>query len=111
MAEDQDSTRFPAFGVLKETPSADLVVHYSNYASVAAAPEEFVFRFCVRDVDNDQAATETARIYLPVGHAKRLFLAMGRTLKAYENLFGEIAIEPQLTAEGRKAMGLTDEKK
>ena len=48
---------------------------------------------------------------MPVGHAKRLVFAMNRTIKAYEELFGEIAMEPQLTPKGREAIGLLSEKK
>lgn len=111
MAEAPDSTSLPRSGTLKETPSQHLVVIYSNYASVAAAPEECVFRFSQRSLDSENDATEVVRIYLPIAHAKRLVFAMSRTIKVYEELFGEIAVEPQLTPEGRKVMGLPDEKK
>jgi len=110
MAETQNPTP-PKSGTLKETPSPDLVVTYSNYTSVSAAPEECIFRFCQRSLDSENDATEVVRVYMPVGHAKRLVFAMNRTIRAYEEMFGEIAMEPQLTAKGREAIGLLSEKK
>jgi len=88
--------------------SPDTQVIYSNYTAVTAAPEEFIMRFCIRNVDDPATAMETIRVFLTLAHAKRLVLAMARSVKAYEDLFGEIPIEPteHLTEEGRARLGI-----
>lgn len=39
---------------------------------------------------------EVARVYLTLAHAKRLVIAMARSLKAHEELFGEINADPYI---------------
>lgn len=88
---------------------ARTVVVYSNYAGVQTTSEEFIFRFCQRDMNEPARPIEVARIYVSMGHAKRLLAAMAKTLQAHEELFGEIPAQPALTPEGKKI--LADHKK
>jgi hypothetical protein len=114
MASDKDAPSVVApraSGTLKEIPSPNLLVTYSNYTSVAAVPDECILRFCRRNLDGQDDATEIVRIYLPIAHAKRLILAMTRTVKSYEELFGEVSVEPKLTPEGRRVMALAEQAK
>jgi|SRR5882724_9195730 len=83
-------------------PDSKTVAIYSNYAAVFSASEEFIIRFCQKSLDDGERPVELARIYLTLSHAKRLMMAMARTIEQYETLFGQINIEPRLTPEGEK---------
>lgn len=102
----------PQGGLLGE-PVSDLntAVLYANYAAVSSTPEEFVFRFCQRSLEGDERPKEVARIFVSLNHAKRLLIAMGRTLQVYEEMFGEIPIEATLTPEGKKKLANQQEVK
>jgi len=84
---------------------------YSNYAAITAAPEEFIFRFCIRDPDEPARIKELARVFITLGHAKRLVSAMARSLKLYEENFGEIVADPisHATPALKRKLGITDE--
>lgn len=82
---------------------------YSNYAGLATTPEEFILRFGERDLKNARVV-EVARVYLSFPHAKRLVIAMARSLKAHEEIFGEIIADPlnALSPDLKKRIGLED---
>jgi hypothetical protein len=84
--------------------------YYSNYAALTITPEEFVLRFGERDLKDANKVREAARVYLNLHHAKRLVIAMTRSLKAYEQTFGEIVADPvaSLDAETKKKFGIPE---
>lgn len=92
--------------------TSETVRLYSNYAAVSATPEEVILRFCQRDMKDPNRVIEIARVFLSLPHAKRLVIAMGRSLKSYEEIFGEVPADPvqTLTPEVRKKLGVTDSK-
>jgi hypothetical protein len=81
---------------------------YCNYAGMAATPEEFILRFCDRDLDDSNKATEIVRVFLSLPHAKRLVIAMARALKGYEEIFGEIKADlvTGLSEESKTKLGV-----
>ena len=84
--------------------------YYSNYAALAVTPEEFILRFGERNLKDPNKIIEAARVYLSLPHAKRLVIAMARSLKAHEETFGEIVTDPvaSLDAETKKKLGITE---
>ena len=84
--------------------------YYSNYTGISVTSEEFVLRFSERDMKDPDKVIETARIYLGLPHAKRLVIAMARSLKAHEATFGEIITDPvaALDPETKKKLGITE---
>jgi hypothetical protein len=94
-----------------EPTSTPQTLHlFANYTALTATPEEFILRFCLRDLGDPDKATEIARVFITLGHAKRLVSAMARSLKAYEDLFGKVADDPaqHLTPEGRAVLGIKE---
>jgi hypothetical protein len=81
---------------------------YCNYVGMAATTEEFILRFCERDLDDPTKATELVRVFLSLAHAKRLVVAMARSLKGYEDIFGEIETDPVkgLSDDARTKLGI-----
>jgi hypothetical protein len=94
------------------TPTPQTVHLYANYTALTASPEEFILRFCLRDFNDPSKATELARVFVSLGHAKRLVIALARSIKSYEELFGEITADPlqRLTPEGRTRLGVKGSK-
>jgi hypothetical protein len=97
-------------GMLGE-PKADIntVTLYSNYAAVTSTPDELIFRFCQRSLEGEERPLEIARVIVSLSHAKRILMALGQTLKAYEELFGQIPLEKPLTAKGKEKLGSREE--
>lgn len=85
---------------------------YANYTSLTATPEEFILRFCLRDLNDPTKATELARVFVTLPHAKRLVSAIARSIKAYEEIFGDVPVDPiqHLTPAGRIKLGVEDSK-
>jgi hypothetical protein len=77
---------------------------YSNYVGMLSTPDEFIIRFCQKALESGERPKERARVYLSLSHAKRLMLAMVRSIQQYEVVFGEISVEPRLTPEGQEAL-------
>jgi hypothetical protein len=93
-------------GTLQEPESAaDNVILYSNYAAVTATPEEFILRWCQREVGDPTKPIERVRVYISLWHAKRLLAALARTIQTHEELFGPIE-ERALTPEAQKKFGI-----
>lgn len=98
---------------LEPEPNSQTMRFYSNFAGIAATPEEFILRFGERDLKDHNKVIEAARVYLSFPHAKRLVIAMARSLKAHEEVFGEIIPDPitGLSAEVKKKLGIEDSEK
>lgn len=81
---------------------------HSNFVSINMTFEEVILHFCERDMEDDSKASELARIYITPSHAKRLVVAMARSIKTYEENFGTIIINPleHLTPLGRERVGI-----
>lgn len=88
--------------VIKENPNEFSA--YANINAISVTPEEVVFNFGVRDVNNPNEAKSVAKIYLSLPHAKRIALVLTEVLTNYERMFGEILPEAhmRLTEEGLK---------
>lgn len=84
-------------------PEADAstVAIYANFANVLSSAEEFILRFCHRSLEEGERPREVVRVYLSLGHAKRLMAAMSTTIERHELMFGEIKT-PELTEEGKR---------
>lgn len=89
-------------------PNSQTIRVYSNYAGLSSTAEEFMLRFGERDLKDPNKVTEVVRVYLSFPHAKRLVVAMARSLQAYEEVFGEITADPieALSPETKKKLGL-----
>jgi hypothetical protein len=84
------------------------MIFYSNYTAVTMTPDDVMFRFAQRDLDDAKKALEVARIVISPEHAKRLLLVLANIVRLYETNFGELIADPlqRLTPEGRKNLGL-----
>jgi hypothetical protein len=91
-------------------PTPQTVKIYSNYAGVQITAEEFIIRFAERDPRDVGKATEIARVYVSLQHAKRLAIAMIRTIRAHEEVFGLIAEDPikKLSPEAKAKLGIEE---
>lgn len=83
-------------------------VCYSNVATVLMTPEEIVLHFGERKSEDFTKGTGLAKIYISLSHGKRLAAALLKSIKLFEEDFGEIPIQPleRLTPEGRKRHGV-----
>ena len=83
-------------------------VFYSNYTALTMTPDEVIFRFAERDLEDPGRALEVARLFVSPGHAKRILAVLANIVRIYETNFGEILADPveRLTPEGRKKLGL-----
>lgn len=86
------------------------MIFYSNYTAVTMTPDEVIFRFAQRDLEDAAKALEVARIAVSPQHAKRLLVVLANIVKIYETNFGELAADPlqRLTPEGRKNLGVDE---
>lgn len=85
-------------------------IFYSNYTAVTMTPDEIIFRFAGRDLEDAAKALEVARIVVSPAHAKRLLTVLANIIKIYETNFGELVADPlqRLTPEGRKNLGIEE---
>jgi hypothetical protein len=87
---------------------ARTMIFYSNYTAITMTPDEVIFRFAGRDLEDAAKALEVARLVVSPAHAKRLLGVLANIIKIYETNFGELAADPlqRLTPEGRKNLGI-----
>ena len=90
-------------------PSQGQPVFYVNICAVSITPEEAVLQFGLRTLDNPALANGITTIYMNLSHAKRLAEAP-QTIQRYENVFGEIVIDPVtlLPQEMREQLGISE---
>lgn len=86
------------------------MIFYSNYTAVTMTPDEVIFRFAGRDLEDPANALEVARLVVSPGHAKRILTVLANIVRIYEMNFGEIVADPlqRLTPEGRKNLGVDE---
>lgn len=73
----------------------DLKVVFSNSARVAFSAEDVSLSFGLRDVNNPALTHLELRVYMSLPHAKRLAVAMARSIRRIEEAFGhEIEANP-----------------
>ncbi len=76
---------------------------YSSNCIINATPEEFVVGFA-RDVQSERGAKNSAmltiesRIIMSPWAAKRLVIALARTLRTFEEAYGELEVDPRKRA-------------
>ena len=76
---------------------------YSSNCIINATPEEFVVGFA-RDVQSERGAKNSAmltiesRIIMSPWAAKRLVIALARTLRTFEEVYGELEVDPRKRA-------------
>lgn len=89
---------------------ARTMTFYSNYTAVTMTPDEVIFRFGGRDLEDASKALEVARLVVSPAHAKRLLGVLANIIKIYETNFGQLFADPlqRLTPEGRKNLGIDD---
>ena len=103
MPDEQIHTREPELYSDSRT-----MIFYSNYTAVTMTPDEVIFRFAGRDLEDPAKALEVARLIVSPGHAKRVLAVLANIVRIYETNFGEIVADPlqRLTPEGRKNLGV-----
>ena len=73
---------------------------YSSRCLVSATPEEFVVDF-VREAkpgrgpDNTSLLTVESKVFMSPWAAKRLAIDLGQVIRSYEEIFGELEIDPR----------------
>jgi Protein of unknown function (DUF3467) len=82
---------------------------YANGCIVAVTPEEAVLRFVQRDPNDPTELLGVGTVFMSLSHAKRLFMALGSSIRKYERDYGEIPIEPQRISEQRQGSLEIDE--
>lgn len=87
--------------VVGDTPTQ--LVAYCNLSQMTLAPEEAMLHFGIRGRDNANEAQGVAKIYLSLSHIKRIAVGLGSLIQQYEEIFGEIPLDPasRLTEKGR----------
>lgn len=71
---------------------AGVLSQYANFFAVSAGPEEVVLDFGnVARTDPTRVRVQS-RIVLSPANAKRMLMAIGQTIKAYEDRFGTIVV-------------------
>ncbi len=72
---------------------------YSSNCIINATPEEIVVGFA-RDVQPERSAMVTieSRIIMSPWAAKRLVIALARTLRTFEEVYGELEVDPRKRA-------------
>lgn len=95
---------FPNDVAIHDSPSQ--FVTYSNVNGISFTPEEAVMNFARRRQSDPTQADGVAKIYLSLPHAKRIMIVLAQLVEQYEQIFGEILLEPhqRLTEEGRKIL-------
>lgn len=95
---------FPSDVTIHDSPSQ--FVAYSNVNGVSFTPEEAVMNFALRRQSDPTQADGVVKVYLSLPHAKRIMLVLAQLVEQYEQIFGEILLEPhqRLTDEGRKLL-------
>jgi hypothetical protein len=90
-------------GEVKINAQPNEPIVYPTVAGVFTSGEEFMIHLAERDTDNPGTAVGILKIYLSPSHAKRLALALAQTVRQFEELFGEISVDPtqHLTEKGR----------
>ncbi len=78
---------------MKDSPNK--FVCYSNIVGVNISAEEATLIFGLRDEGNPQEATMIAKLYISPSHAKRLAATLVKIVKSYEDMFGELAVDPE----------------
>ncbi len=71
---------------------AGVSTQYANFFAISASPEEVVLDFGnTRRTEAARARVE-ARVVVSPANAKRLAMALGQTIKAYEDKYGVIEV-------------------
>ncbi len=86
------------------------LIFYSNYTAITMTPDEVIFRFAGRDLEDPAKALEVARLIVSPAHARRILAVLANIVRIYETNFGEIVADPlqRLTPEGRKNLGVDE---
>ena len=89
----------------------DQVAVYATNVNVSFRPEEVFLEF--GQAGNGSVPGQVTRLgtyCISPGHAKRLLLALQRSLERHERLFGEVVSDPaaRLTIEGKHMLGLSN---
>ncbi len=76
---------------------------YSSNCIINATPEEFVVGFardvqCERGAKNSAKLTIESRIIMSPWAAKRLAIALARALRTFEEVYGELEVDPRKRA-------------
>ncbi len=66
---------------------------YSNFANIIHNKNEFLIDFAIVLPGKNAARVQSRIISAPV-HAKQLLMALGNSLAKYEQVFGEIKVDP-----------------
>jgi hypothetical protein len=75
---------------------ANVIAHYSNYVRVTATPEEVIFDFGLNPqpfATGEQSVKVSERLVLNFFTAKRLLMALQRTIERHESTFGPIELD------------------
>jgi hypothetical protein len=74
----------------------NLTAHYANYMRVTATPEEVILDFALNPqpyATGEQQVKISDRLVLSFVTAKRLFVALQRTIEKHETTFGPIELD------------------
>ena len=79
---------------------------YSNFASISVSNDDVVIHFAQRVSGNPEVGKGVMMVFMGLAHAKRLALALNKSLGEYEKNFGEIITDPieRLSPEARKSL-------
>jgi hypothetical protein len=84
----------PESGALPIDAPPPTHVVYANVCNVRITPEEVGLYFGQRKFDDPNQGQGVVTVYTNLSHAKRLALVLLRSIKNYEELFGEIPENP-----------------
>ena len=103
MSDEQKKLEITAILPTRNVASTNLPIFYTNIAGLVVSPEEVAINFGLVNPDNPEEIFNIVRIYMSPGHAKRLALALQRTIDQYEQTFGVLP-DPEsfITPEMRK---------
>ena len=96
---------------ITDNPNQPII--YSNMCGVQFGPEDVMLQFAIRDTANPNHGYAVSRVYSNVSNMKRLILILNKSLKDYEDIFGEVSVDPtdRITPEGMRRIQEQQEKK
>ena len=114
MAEEIDlDTNEPEVGSTLITDNPNQPIIYTNMCGVQFGPEDVLLQFAIRDTSERNNGYAVGRVYSNMSNMKRLIFILNKSLKEFEDLFGEIPMDvmERITPEGKRRMQEQQEKK
>jgi hypothetical protein len=78
---------------------AGVLSQYANFFAVSAAPEEVVLDFGNTVRADPSRVRVQSRVVLSPANAKRMLMAIGQTVKAYEDRYGTIEVRGRVPSD------------